>query len=48
MFFKDLNGELVFALRYPNDKHHERPAFWKVKLEGGILKLYGRADNGEE
>ena len=48
MFFKDLNGELVFALHYPNDKYHERPTFWKVKLENGVLKLDGRADGGEE
>lgn len=48
MFFKDLNGELIFTLHYLNDKYHERPTFWKVKLEDGVLKLDGRADGGEE
>lgn len=39
MFFKDLNGELVFTLHFPNDKYAERPTFWRVKLENGKLVL---------
>lgn len=39
MFFRDLDGELVFTLHYPNDKYAERPTFWRVKLEGGKLAL---------
>lgn len=39
MFFKDVNGRLLFTLHYPNDKYMERPTFWTVKLENGMLKL---------
>ena len=39
MFFKDLNGSLVFTLHSPNDLHQERPIFWTVKLEQGKLML---------
>lgn len=39
MFFKDLAGQLVFALHYPNDKYLERPIFWTFRLDGGNLVL---------
>ena len=39
MFFKDLTGQLVFALHYPNDKYLERPIFWTFRLEDGNLVL---------
>lgn len=39
MFFKDLQGKTIFTLHYPNDKYKERPTFWNVALEEGILKL---------
>lgn len=39
MFFKDLQGNLVFTLHSPNDKYMERPQFLKVKNKDGILYL---------
>ena len=39
MFFKDLDGNLVFTLHFPNDKYMERPTFWTVKLADGELVL---------
>ena len=47
-FFKSLEGELMLALHHPNDKHKERPTFWRVKLENGALVLGGQvgAANG--
>ncbi len=39
MFFKDLNGNLVFTLHFPNDKYKERPHFWKVLVQGEQLVL---------
>ena len=41
MFFKDLNGELVFTLHYPNDKYLERPTFWRIQAVDGELRLDG-------
>lgn len=41
MFFRDLNGELVFTLHYPNDKYLERPTFWRIRAENGELQLGG-------
>lgn len=39
MFFKDLDGQLIFTLHYPNDKYAERPQFYKVKNIDGNLAL---------
>ncbi len=39
MFFKDLNGEIIFTLHYPNDKYAERPHFWKVEQSPDGLVL---------
>lgn len=39
MFFRDLEGNLIFTLHYPNDKYMERPTFWTVTCEDGELKL---------
>lgn len=39
MFFKDLQGRLVFTLHSPNDPHEERPVFMSVKPENGTLLL---------
>ena len=39
MFFKDLNGKLVFTLHYPNDKYQEHPTFWRVEAKDGELFL---------
>ena len=41
MFFRDLEGNIIFALHSPNDKFLERPVFWKVKNENGVLSLDG-------
>ena len=47
MFFKDLDGKIIFSLHYPNDKFKERPTFWRVVLEDGKLKLDGKADSSK-
>ncbi|MBQ6314783.1 MAG: family 43 glycosylhydrolase [Mogibacterium sp.] len=39
MFFKDLNGDIIFTLHYPNDKYLERPHFMKVTEKDGTLVL---------
>ena len=39
MFFKDLNGDIIFTLHYPNDKYSERPHFMKVTEKDGTLVL---------
>lgn len=39
MFFKDLNGGVIFTLHSPNDKYKERPHFWKVRYKDGLLTL---------
>lgn len=39
MFFKDLDGRLVFTLHFPNDKYKERPHFWYVKEKNQNLVL---------
>ena len=41
MFFKSLDGTLVFTLHYPNDKYQEHPTFWRVKAKDGTLVLDG-------
>ena len=43
MFFRDAEGKLIFLLHSPNDLYQERPVFWRVTLEDGLLKLNGRA-----
>lgn len=39
MLFRNLQGEVLFTLHAPNDKFMERPIFWRVSLEDGMLKL---------
>ncbi len=39
MFFKNLDGEIIFTLHSPNDKHMERPHFWKVEYKNQRLLL---------
>ncbi len=41
MFFRDLSGELIFTLHYPNDKYAERPVFYRVAEADGSLRLAG-------
>ena len=39
MFFKDLKGDIIFTLHYPNDKYAERPHFYPVEVIDGKLVL---------
>jgi hypothetical protein len=39
MFFRNLDGELLFALHSPNDKYKERPCFWRVEADSEGLRL---------
>ena len=39
MFFTDLDGNLILALHYPNDRFKEHPSFWKVCVENGMLTI---------
>lgn len=39
MFFKDLEGRLLFTLHYPNTKLSEHPTFWEVKIQNGVMEL---------
>ncbi len=39
MFFKDKDGSVIFALHYPNDKYKERPAYYRVEISEGKMKL---------
>lgn len=39
MFFKDLQGNLIFTLHSPNDKYMERPVFFNVAAENGELHI---------
>ena len=41
MFFRNLEGEIIFTLHYPNDKYQEHPVFWHIKAENGKLVLGG-------
>ncbi len=41
MFFKNVEGKLVFTLHFPNDKYKERPHFWYVERHGERLVLGG-------
>lgn len=45
MFFRDLDGEMILALHDPNDKYLERPVFWKIVVENGILTLGERKNS---
>ena len=39
MFFRTKEGELLFALHYPNDKYAERPHFFRIECRDGQLTL---------
>ena len=39
MLFRNLDGELLFALHSPNDKYKERPCFWRVEADSEGLRL---------
>lgn len=39
MLFEDLEGQLRFALHFPNDKYKERPVFADAVLKEGKLSL---------
>ena len=43
MFFRDLKGDLVFTLHYPNDKLKEHPVFLGIRREADTLKLIQEA-----
>lgn len=39
MMFRDLEGQLIFALHFPNDKYMERPMFRRVLTDENGLRL---------
>ena len=39
MIFRDLKGELLFTLHFPNDKYMERPTFRRVLTNGNKMRL---------
>lgn len=39
MLFSDVQGQLRFALHFPNDRFKERPQFYRVRVEHGMLSL---------
>ncbi len=39
MLFETKEGDLLYTLHYPNDKHCERPHFYPVKENGDLLTL---------
>ena len=39
MFFRDVQGNLLFTLHFPNDKYAERPHFWHIKEQDKRLAL---------
>ena len=39
MIFRDLEGNLIFTLHFPNDKYLERPAFLRVLADENGLRL---------
>ncbi len=46
MFFRDLEGNLVFTLHDPNDKYLERPIFRRIEVHNGELRLAGERGSG--
>ena len=39
MFFRDLDGDIIFALHYPNDKYAERPIFVRIQARDESLEM---------
>ena len=39
MFFRDLDGDIIFALHYPNEKYTERPVFVRITASEGKLTI---------